>query len=38
MAISEENNSDYEYCPKCYADLTMQRGYKSSLAYWTCLP
>ena len=37
MAISEENKSDYEYCPKCYADLTMQRGYKSSLAYWTCL-
>ena len=26
-----------EYCPKCYADLTMQKGYRSSHAYWTCL-
>ena len=32
-----DNNSKYEFCPKCYADLTMQRGYKKSLAYWTCL-
>ena len=37
MSVSEEYNSDYEYCPKCNADLTMQRGYSNKLAYWTCL-
>ena len=35
--MREEENLDYEYCPKCNADLTMQRGYNRSLAYWTCL-
>lgn len=37
MSVSEDYNSDYEYCPKCNADLTMQRGYSNKLAYWTCL-
>ena len=37
MSVGEDYNSDYEYCPKCNADLTMQRGYSNKLAYWTCL-
>ncbi len=36
MAASNKNLG-YEYCPKCNADLTMQRGYSNALAYWTCL-
>ena len=27
---------EYEYCPNCYANLTMQRGYRSDLPYWIC--
>ncbi len=34
--FSREDNGD-EFCPKCNADLTMQKGYNNGLAYWTCL-
>jgi DNA-directed RNA polymerase subunit M/transcription elongation factor TFIIS len=34
---SEETMDDYyEYCPHCYANLTLQKGYDSSLKYWEC--
>ena len=26
----------YEYCPKCYADLTQQKGYDNTLPSWVC--
>ena len=26
----------YEYCPRCYADLTQQKGYDNTLPYWNC--
>lgn len=27
---------DYEFCPRCYANLTLQKGYSSELPYWVC--
>ena len=27
---------DFEYCPHCYANLTLQKGYDPSLKYWEC--
>ncbi len=36
----QNNNSDieevFEYCPRCYANLTLQNGYSSDLPYWIC--
>ncbi len=26
----------FEFCPYCYANLTLQKGYESSLNYWVC--
>ncbi len=26
----------YEYCPRCQANLTLQKGYSSELPYWVC--
>ncbi len=26
----------YEYCPRCDANLTLQKGYRSNLPYWLC--
>ena len=26
----------YEYCPNCQANLTLQKGYDPTLAYWQC--
>ena len=26
----------YEYCPRCDANLTLQKGYRSDLPYWIC--
>ncbi len=28
---------DYEYCPRCEANLTLQKGYNDRLPYWKCL-
>lgn len=30
-------NCIYQYCPRCDANLTMQRDYSADLPYWTCL-
>lgn len=30
-------NEDYEFCPNCEANLTLQKGYSSDVAYWVCL-
>ena len=32
----EEVGDLYEYCPHCYANLTLQKGYDPSLKYWEC--
>ncbi len=28
---------EYEYCPRCDANLTLQKGYNNLLPYWICL-
>ena len=28
--------SEYEYCPNCEANLTLQKGYRDDLPYWVC--
>ena len=28
---------NYEYCPRCEANLTLQKGYDNALPYWKCL-
>ncbi len=28
---------EFEYCPRCDANLTLQKGYDPSLPYWVCL-
>ncbi len=33
---SESVEYYYEYCPHCYANLTLQKGYDPSLKYWEC--
>ena len=36
--MSEENKGlPYEYCPRCDANLTFQKGYSNDLPYWICL-
>lgn len=35
----KENNflsNEYEFCPRCEANLTLQKGYRNDLPYWTC--
>ena len=27
---------DVEFCPRCDANLTLQRGYRNDLPYWEC--
>ena len=27
---------NHEFCPKCEANLTLQKGYDNSLPYWVC--
>ena len=35
--ISEpEENVTYEFCPRCQANLTLQKGYSNDLPYWIC--
>ena len=33
---SEDENVTYEFCPKCQANLTLQKGYSNDLPYWIC--
>ena len=40
--IIPDNNTDeafdeYEFCPRCEANLTLQKGYSNNLPYWICL-
>ncbi len=35
-AKSDVFEPDYEYCPRCYANLTLQKGYRNDLPYWVC--
>ncbi len=32
----DSHDNWYEYCPHCYANLTLQKGYDPSLKYWEC--
>ena len=32
----EEDGASYEYCPRCQANLTLQKGYSNELPYWIC--
>ena len=32
----EEDGVSYEYCPRCQANLTLQKGYSNELPYWIC--
>lgn len=34
--MSQDNAEQYEYCPRCDANLTLQKGYVNSLPYWIC--
>ncbi len=34
--IHKMNDDFYEYCPRCDANLTLQKGYSSELPYWIC--
>lgn len=31
-----EENVTYEFCPRCQANLTLQKGYSNDLPYWIC--
>ena len=33
---SKEGTASYEYCPRCDANLTLQKGYSSTMPYWVC--
>ena len=30
------DDEQYEYCPRCDANLTLQKGYSNTLPYWVC--
>lgn len=30
------NDEFYEYCPRCQANLTLQKGYSNKLPFWEC--
>ena len=32
----EPEGESYEFCPKCDANLTLQKGYRNDLPYWIC--
>lgn len=32
----QDNTSSYEFCPRCEANLTLQKGYSNELPYWIC--
>ena len=33
---SEPLGEPYEFCPRCDANLTLQKGYRNDLPYWVC--
>ncbi len=34
---SAESGQPYEFCPRCEANLTLQKGYSNDLPFWICL-
>ena len=36
MKMNKDNPPQYEYCPRCDANLTFQKGYDNTLPYWIC--
>ena len=34
--MSLNSSEQYEYCPRCDANLTLQKGYTNTLPYWVC--
>ena len=36
MSKSVSNAENYEFCPRCEANLTLQKGYSNDLPYWIC--
>ena len=32
----DSNNDFYEYCPRCDANLTLQKGFDPTLSHWVC--
>ena len=32
----EKNNREYEFCPRCNANLTFQKGYNNNVPFWIC--
>lgn len=34
--MDTEDNESYEYCPRCQANLTLQKGYSNKLPFWNC--
>lgn len=33
---SDDMDPEYKFCPRCDANLTLQKGYDNSLPYWIC--
>lgn len=33
---SKQLGLEYEFCPRCEANLTLQKGYSSEVLYWNC--
>ncbi len=31
-----DSDNSYEFCPRCEANLTLQKGYSNDLPYWVC--
>lgn len=36
MGENTKNDLSYEFCPRCEANLTLQKGYSNDLPYWIC--
>ena len=34
--VKEDDRNIYEFCPRCDANLTLQKGYRNTLPYWNC--
>ncbi|SES91329.1 Protein kinase domain-containing protein [Pseudobutyrivibrio sp. C4] len=34
--ITNEELNQYEFCPRCEANITLQKGYRNELPYWIC--
>ena len=35
-SMEHDDGKAYEFCPRCQADLTLQKGYSNDLPYWIC--